>query len=165
MAAKTIQDIALLAGVSKATVSRVINNKPDVEPETRARILQIMQDQGFTPDIIATIQGGGRSRFVGVLVPSLRLPLIPEILRGVAEVVESTQYELILYSITHQEERSSVLDHVLSKKKKLISGLLAMLPGKAAPHLAELHEEGFPIVMIDDQGTPSSSPWIGTDNR
>ena len=160
MAAKTIQDIARLAGVSKATVSRVINDKPDVDPETRARIWQIMEEQGFTPDIIATIQGGGRSHFVGVLVPSLRLPLIPEILRGVAEVIESTPYELILYSITHQEERSNTLDQILSRKKKLISGMLAMLPGQSAPHLAALHEDGFPIVMIDDQGTPMSTPWV-----
>src|SRR5262249_29924755 len=161
----TIQDIARLAGVSKATVSRVINHKPDVDPETRERIWHIIDEQGFTPDIIATIQGGGRSRFVGVLIPTLRWPLVPEILRGVAEVVEDTSYELILYNITHSEERSTAIDHILSKKKKLISGLLALLPGKASPHLAELYDEGFPIVMIDDQGTPLDTPWVGVENR
>ncbi len=161
----TIQDIARLAGVSKATVSRVINHKPDVDPETRERIWRIIDEQGFTPDIIATIQGGGRSRFVGVLIPTLRWPLVPEILRGVAEVVEDTSYELILYNITHSEERRTAIDHILSKKKKLVSGLLALLPGKSALHLVEFYDEGFPIVMIDDQGIPLDTPWIGVENR
>jgi LacI family transcriptional regulator len=162
----TIQDIARIAGVSKATVSRVLNHKPDVDPATRERILRIIDEQGFTPDIVATIQGGGRSRFVGVLAPSLlRFPLIPEILRGVAEIIESTTYELIMYSIAHSEERSTAIDQILSRKKKLISGLLAMLPGQTAYHLDELYDEGFPLVMIDDQIPPLKMPWVGVDNR
>ena len=46
----TIQDIARLAGVSKATVSRVLNQKPDVDPTTRERILRIIEEQGYTPN-------------------------------------------------------------------------------------------------------------------
>lgn len=49
----TIHDIARLAGVSTATVSRVLNNKPDVDPLTRERVLRIMQERGFQPDPLA----------------------------------------------------------------------------------------------------------------
>ncbi|HEX6110499.1 MAG TPA: helix-turn-helix transcriptional regulator, partial [Ktedonobacteraceae bacterium] len=49
----TIQDIARLAGVSKTTISRVLNNKPDVDPATRERILRIIDEQGFIPSIAA----------------------------------------------------------------------------------------------------------------
>ena len=72
----TILDIARLAGVSKATVSRVLNSKPDVDPATRERILHIMEEQGFVPSIAASGLAGGRSRLLGALVPSLTLSLI-----------------------------------------------------------------------------------------
>lgn len=75
----TIQDIARLAGVSKATVSRVLNHKPDVAPNTREGILRIMQEQGFVPSIMAAGLAGGRPRIIRVLVPSLIWPFIPEI--------------------------------------------------------------------------------------
>src|SRR5437879_13664594 len=73
----TIQDIARLAGVSKATVSRVLNQKPDVDPATRERILRIMDEQGFVPSIADSGLAGGRRRLLGVLVHTLTWPIIP----------------------------------------------------------------------------------------
>ena len=160
----TINDIARLAGVSKATVSRVINQKPDVDPATRARILRIMDEQGFVPSITAAGLAGGRTRLIGVLIPSLTWPLMPEIMRGIGEIVEQSAYELIVYSISHEQDRSAVIDRILAAK--LTEGLLAVYPGQAAGYLSELHESGYPVVMLDDQGAPSgSTPWVGADNR
>ena len=163
----TIMDIAHLAGVSKATVSRVLNQKPDVDPATRERILRIMEEQGFVPNIAASGLAGGRSRLLGALVPSLTWPLVPELMRGVGEVVGSTSYELILYSITdvnHEKDRSDVIDRIVGSR--LASGLLAVFPGPTAKHLAKLHSPDFPVVLIDDQGVPpEGTPWISVDNR
>ena len=163
----TIQDIARLAGVSKATVSRVLNQKPDVDPATRERILRIMDEQGFVPSIAAAGLAGGRSRLLGMLVPSLTWPLIPEIIRGVGDVIEATSYELILYSITdvnHEKDRSDVIDRIV--RTKLAAGLLAIFPGPSALHLGELHKRDFPVVLLDDQGLPpENTPWISADNR
>ncbi len=160
----TINDIARLAGVSKATVSRVINQKPDVDPATRARILQIMDEQGFVPSATAAGLAGGRTRLIGVLVPSLTWPLIPQIMRGIGEIVEQSPYELILYSISHEQDRSAVIDRILAAK--LAAGLLAVYPGQATGYLSDLHDTGYPVVMLDDQGAPTgSTPWVGADNR
>ena len=163
----TIVDIARMAGVSKATVSRVLNQKPEVEPATRERILRIMEEHGFVPSIAASGLAAGRSRLVGALVPSLTWPLIPELIRGVGEVVGSTSYELILYSITdvnHEKDRSDVIDRILGTR--LASGLLAVFPGPSAKHLAELHSRDFPVVLVDDQGIPpEGTPWVGVDNQ
>lgn len=160
----TINDIARLAGVSKATVSRVINQKPDVDPETRARILRIMNEQGFTPSIAAAGLAGGRTRLIGVLIPSLTWPLMPEIMRGIGEIVEQSAYELVVYSVSHEQDRSSVIDRILAAK--LNEGLLAVYPGQATSYLSELHESGYPVVMLDDQNEPvGSTPWVGADNR
>ena len=164
----TIRDIARFAGVSKATVSRVLNQKPDVDPDTRERILRIMEEQAFLPSITASSLAGGRSRLIGVLIPSLTWPLIPEIMRGVSEMVIQTPYELLLYSITHEQDRNEkdqgdVINRILATQ--LAASLLAVFPGQSARYLTRLHEQGFPIVMIDDQVKPTSIPWVSADNR
>lgn len=163
----TIHDIARLAGVSKATVSRVLNQKPDVDPATRERILRIMDEQGFVPSITAADLAGGRSRLIGMLIPALTWPLIPEVMRGVAEIVGDTSYELVLYSINssnHEKVRSDIIDRILGTK--LTSGLLAVYPGHSAQYLMKLHKQGFPVVMLDDQILPPEHmPWVGADNR
>ena len=163
----TIKDIAHLADVSTATVSRVLNQKQDVDPKTRERILRIMEEQGFVPNIAASGLAGKRSRLLGALVPSLTWPLVPELMRGVGEVVGSTSYELILYSITdvnHEKDRSDVIDRIVGTR--LVAGLLAVFPGPSAKHLAKLHSHDFPVVLIDDQSKlPENTPWIHVDNR
>ncbi|HEY4387444.1 MAG TPA: LacI family DNA-binding transcriptional regulator [Ktedonobacteraceae bacterium] len=163
----TIQDIAKQAGVSKATVSRVLNHKPDVDPETRHRILAIIDEQGFVPSIVASGLAGGRSRLIGVLIPALTWPLIPELMRGVGEIIEHTAYELVLYSVNdsnHEKDRSDIIDHILSSR--LVAGLLAIYPGQSVQHLKMLHKQGMPVVMLDDQELPPEElPWVGANQR
>ena len=159
----TITDIARLAVVSKATVSRVLNHRPDVDPATRARVKRIIDEQGFVPNLVATVHAGGRSRFVGVLVQSLIWPLIPDVMLGVSDLVTGTDYELILYNITHTEDCASSIDRVFAKN--LTSGILAIFPGQSVQYLETLADQGQPIVIIDDQGKPTRAPWVGADNR
>jgi LacI family transcriptional regulator len=164
----TIQDIARLAGVSKATVSRVLNGKPDVDPATRERILHIMQEQTFVPSIVASSLAGGRSRLIGVVIPPLTWPLITEILRGVSEAVERSPYELLLYSVAHdqgdhEKNKGTVINRILASH--LASGLLAVYPGAAAQHLTNLYDQGFPVVIIDDREQPTHVPWVSADNQ
>lgn len=163
---RTIEDIARLAGVSKATVSRVLNHKPDVDPATRERILRVVEEEGFVPSITASGLAGGRSRLIGVLVASFTWPLIADIIRGVAEVIEKSPYELVLYSVNdtlREYDKSDVIDHILATK--LTAGLLIIVPGHSSRYIARLHKHGFPVVMIDDQELPVNVPWIGADNR
>lgn len=163
----TIQDVARLANVSTGTVSRVLNNKPDVDPMTRERILHIVKERGYVPSITAAGLAVGRNRLISVLVPALTWPLVSELMLSVAEIVEETSYEIVLYSIStsnHERDCSKVIDRILATK--LTAGLLAVFPGQSAWHLTELHQHGFPVVLIDDQHAPVEGiPWIGADNR
>lgn len=172
----TIRDIARLAGISTATVSRTLNHKPDVDPETRERIMRIVNEHQYVPNGTASRLAGGRSRLFGVLVPSLTWPLMPNILQGIAEVVEQTAYELVLYSIIHRVDRSALIDRILATG--LIDGLIAVYPDgiarvessdaldrEASNHLSRVYEQGFPVVILDDQSLHGRIPWIGPDNR
>jgi LacI family transcriptional regulator len=160
----TIEDIAHLAGVSKATVSRVLNNKPDVKPETRDRILQIIEEHDFIPSMAASGLASGQGQLIGMLVPSFTWPLIPELMRGVASVLAETPYELVLYSINdadQERDRTEVINRVLATQ--LTAGLLAVFPGAASKDLTRLYHQGFPVVIIDDQ-LEQTTPWVGVDN-
>jgi LacI family transcriptional regulator len=159
----TIQDIARLAGVSKATVSRVINQKPDVDAVTRERILRIMDEYDFVPNAAASGLAGGHTHLLGVMVPSLTWPLMPQIMLGIGESVEQSVYEVVLYSMSQQQDYPVVLDQIVNSR--LIAALLAIFPGKAKDQLLRLHQQGFPVVMLDDQNPPSSLPSVGTDHR
>jgi LacI family transcriptional regulator len=159
----TIQDIARLAGVSKATVSRVINQKPDVDVVTRERIMRIMDEYDFVPNAAASGLAGGHTHLLGVLVPSLTWPLMPQIMLGIGEFVEQSTYEVVLYSMSQQQDYPVVLDQIVNSR--LVAALLAIFPGKAKDHLLRLHEQGFPLVMLDDQNPPSPLPSVGTDHR
>ncbi len=176
----TIQDIARLAGVSHSTVSRVLNKKPDVDAATRERVLRVVREQGFVPNLAATRLAGGRSQILGVLVPplswpyiqditqgtistSLEWPIVPEIMRGVTESISASPYELLLYSISQHKDHREIIQRILATQ--LISGLLAILPDGAADQLLTVHEQGLPVVLIDDQGSHPDLPWVGTDNR
>ncbi len=163
---RTIGDIARLAGVSKATVSRVLNNKPDVDAETRRRILRIMQEEGFVPSITAAGLARGHSRMIGALVPTFTWPFVPEIVKGVAEAIGATTYELVLYSVNERASergKDNILDHILASN--LVAGLLAIMPRQSLRHVMRLYESGFPVVLVDDQTTPPDAPWVCADNH
>ena len=158
----TIQDIARLAGVSKATVSRVLNNNPSVDPVLAERVTSIVREHRFVPNVTATGLARGRSRLIGVLAPPLTWPSVPEIMHGVAEYLEHTSYEVVLYSIGFERNHSDVLDHILSMR--MVAGLLAIFPGELSRHLTDRFQQGLPLVIIDDQEEPASLPWVGIDN-
>ncbi len=162
----TIGDIARLAGVSKATVSRVLNHKPDVDPATRERILRIVEEQNFVPSVAASNLARGTSRLIGVLIPSLTQPFMQDVLRGIAETIEQTPYELVLYSANrtmHGKDKSRLIDNILATQ--LTAGVLSMFIGESVHHLVQLHKSGFPVVVIDDQEKPDVEiPWLEADN-
>jgi LacI family transcriptional regulator, galactose operon repressor len=158
----TIEDIARLAGVSKATVSRVLNQKSNVDPATRERVLRVINEKRFVPSITASGLAGGRSRLIGLLTPPLTWPTISEIMHGVAEAIERSSYEIVLYSIGRARDHSDILDRILDMR--LTSGLIAILPGQLGEHLVDLYEQGLPIVEIDDQEPLTPMPWVGIDN-
>jgi len=160
----TIDNIAHLAGVSRTTVSRVLNHKPDVDSVTRERILRIIEEQHFVPSTTASGLAGGRSRLIGMLIPAWAWPLIPDLTPGIVEVIKQTPYELVLYSINDEDierDRSEVINRLLASQ--LTAGLLAIFPNRASQHLTRLYKQGFPVVTIDDQEV-QVTPWVSADN-
>src|SRR5215472_13981086 len=101
----TILDIAQLAGVSPATVSRVINRRPDVDKQTRERVLRIIAEKGYVPSITAAGLAGGRNRLIGMLLPLFTWPILADLVRGISEILKQTSYELVLYTFDDEERK------------------------------------------------------------
>lgn len=92
----TIKDIARLSGVSTQTISRVINQKPDVSPETRERILEIIKQTGYQPSAVARSLIRQRSYTLGVIIAGLKYQGISQTLNGITEQADQEGYSLLL---------------------------------------------------------------------
>ncbi|MEV4415221.1 LacI family DNA-binding transcriptional regulator [Catellatospora sp. NPDC049609] len=157
----TIADIARLAGVSKATVSRVLNGRPDVDQATQARIQEIMAETGYVPSARAVGLASGRTRTIGVLAPSLRTPWMPELLQGVADGLEPTGYGLLLHAAAG--DGPALERFAASVRGHAVDGVLAVEPGGAVDQLRELHRGGLPVLVVETGGRPSGLPAVGAD--
>jgi LacI family transcriptional regulator len=161
----TIQDIARLADVSRRTVSRVLNHRPDVDRETRARVQRVIDEHGYIPSLTAAGLAGGRNRLVGMLLPTFTWPIIADLLRGITEILKQTSYELVLYTFDDEDlnrDRRVVINRLLATQ--LAAGFLAVFPGRQlSAQLTELYHQGTPVVIIDDQ-QEQVTPWVRADN-
>lgn len=160
----TIEDIARLAGVSRGTVSRVLNRRPDVDRETRARVLRVIEEQGYVPSLTAAGLAGGRNRLIGMVVPVFTWPILGELVRGITEILNRTAYELVLYTFNDEDlnrDRRDIINRLLATQ--LTAGLLAAYPGALSDQLTELYSQGVPVVVIDDQRM-QTVPWVRADD-
>src|SRR5690349_891872 len=83
----TIREIARAAGVSIATVSRVMNGRPDVAPDTREAVLRVVRDHGFSTNRSARALSGGRTGLIGVTIPIIESAYFASILAGASEAL------------------------------------------------------------------------------
>lgn len=158
----TIAEVARRARVSKTTVSRVLNNKADVDAATAIRVREVIAATGYIPSAGAVGLARGVTRTVGMLVPGLTWPWMGEVLQGVADVVEAKGYGLLLNTANRGADSLAQFSRQVSAKA--FDGLLLIEPPDAVRHLRVLHDSGLPVVVIDDRGRLPSFPSVGTSN-
>jgi LacI family transcriptional regulator len=159
----TIMDVAQEAGVSYATVSRVVNNKGYIKPETRERVMRAVTRLGYVVNQQARSLASGRSQVVGLLVPGLETAYIGEIIRGIDEELVGASYDLMLYTAHRRRTRESA--YVATLTQGMVDGLLLVLPRDPSAYLETLRQRGFPYVLIDHQGVDDIGPAVGATNR
>ena len=162
----TIADIAEKAGVSKATVSRVLNNRPEgVGAETRARIQQIVSDTGFQPSGVARGLATGKSRSVGLIIPDIANPFHPLLVRGVEDALSQSGYSLFLCNSARDIVKEKEYVRVLMEKG--VDGvILNSAESDCDCQLELLEKKGIPFVLLDRLIEGSSSRvGVFVDNR
>src|SRR5438093_7727151 len=156
----TIRDIASAAGVSIATVSRVLNDRPDVSAETRESVLRVVRAHGFTTNRNARALSGGRTGLVGVTLPIVEAAYFAFILSGAAEALYEQDMRMVLCPTLHQHEREvTLLDRLMHGTT---DGAVLMLPEESNAELKALQRTGYSFVVVDprvqlDEGIPAVS--------
>ena len=105
----TIYDVARLSGLSIATVSRVLNSPEQVTPETRDKVLKVIDELGYVPRAEARARAIKGTRRIGVLTPFFTSPSFVERLRGIAYILGKTNFELIVYTVDSSSRLSAYL--------------------------------------------------------
>jgi len=158
-----IQDIAHSMGLSKATVSRALNGKQDVDSQTRKRVLEVAGRLGYVPSASARALSNGHSNTLGLLVPSLTWPWMLEVIRGVADAIEQSHYSLMLYTTAGGPESARAF---ISQAfpASFIDGLALVVPPGMQDYIHDLARQGLPVVVIDDRGDHPEFPAVATTN-
>jgi LacI family transcriptional regulator len=143
----TIRQIADLAGVSIATVSRVLNGRDDVAPETREVVTRVIRENGYTANRSARgLSAGGRTGLVGVLVPLIYPAYFSGMLAGASEALAELEMQIVLSPTAGEHDREvSVLD----KLHGVTEGALLMQPEESSAELVRLLDDGYRFVVLD----------------
>lgn len=144
----TIKDVAREAGVSVASVSRVMNGHGNVLPETKERILEVVERLRYTPHVGARELITKRTRVIGVLLPDLYGEFFSELIRGVDAAAREQKLHLLLSS-AHGDAAEMVA--AVQAMRGRAEGLLIMAPHLDAAWLAERIDETTPVVFINSQ--------------
>lgn len=140
----TINEVAKRAGVSKATVSRVLNNRP-VSSETQAKVLKAMRELKYQPNAQARGLSLRQAKIIGLIAPDLRGDFYGPVILGIEEVLQRNDFNLIVSRAQSKEYR---LAKMLKEKK--VDGLIIATPRRIGEKgILALKKDNFPVVVID----------------
>lgn len=153
----TLEEVAQLAGVSRSTVSRVVNQHPNVRPEVRERVWKVIRQTGYQPHAAARSLASRRSRVIGLIIPQAVTtlftdPYFPVLLRGIADSCNAHNYHLMLSLFSHRRvhdprTRQDLLYQQILRSRYLDGVVVASAP-LDDPIFSRLLEESVPFVII-----------------
>src|ERR687893_1947748 len=164
-AAVTLRDVARVAGVHAATVSRALNEetRPLVNEETARRVLKAAEELGYQPNPIARGLKTNRSYTIGVLIPDLTNPLFPPILRGIEDRLEEDGYTPLMANTDNDPERERIDWHAMRARQ--VDGIVAATARRDHGLLDELVDSGIPVVLVNRRAPDSGVPSATADDR
>ena len=165
----TIKDVAQLAGVSVATVSRVVNSTCAVRRQTADAVFAAAKSLGFRPNLMGRNLRSTRTRTIGVMLPMLNHPVFAECLQGIETAAQDNNHVVAVSSSGYRPESEERSSEVLLQQR--VDGLILTVADAAcSPVLDKLDAEGIPYVLVFNQvaaGTNSSTytrPSVCVDN-
>ena len=163
----TLEEIARLSGVSRSTVSRVINQQPNVSQDVRKRVLEVIQETGYQPNLAARTLASNRSFMIGLLLPRsvssfFADPYFPRLTQGVAQACNQYDYTLGLFLIGSKEDEEKIFPRV--SRKGMLDGILIQ-SGQIGDQLIDrLADSNLPVVVIGRPFQSGDVSFIDVDN-
>lgn len=142
----TSRDVARLAGVSQATVSRVLHGSANIAPETRARVLAVFEETGYQPNAAATSMRTRRTGTIGVVVGRITNPFYPQVLDALGAELEPHGLRLILWDATTGPGERAAIEAIDQQR---IDGLVFTTATASSPALQHAIDRRAPIVLVN----------------
>jgi DNA-binding LacI/PurR family transcriptional regulator len=160
----TISDVSKHAGVSIATVSRVLNNTLPVSEDTATKVRAAIKELNFIPNSSARVLAGGKTHVLGLIIPEIAaLSLIP-LLAGIETTTRSMGYGLLIYASGADSIPGEKIRHILNENNT--DGMLVYVNSLDEGELTRLNQIGFPVVLLHHTPPKNLSiPYITFHNK
>lgn len=145
----TLKEVAAELGVSTMTVSRAINDLPNVNPKTKKKILDVATKMGYRPNHVAKSLVSSRTYTIGVVIPEISHSFFPEVVRGIEEAANKKNYQIFLTNTSDDfEKECKVIDALQSKR---VDGILvsSSLTSEDASYYTQVINSNLPLVFFD----------------
>ena len=144
-----LKDIALQLGLSVPTVSRALNNKPDIGPETKKKVVDLARALNYQPNQFAINFKNQQTYIIGVVIPQIVHHFFSNVISGIINKAEKEGYSIMLFQ--SNESYESEYKGVNTFQKSMIDGLIISLSDNTSDyqHLINLQEHKIPVVLID----------------
>lgn len=164
----TLEDIAELAGVSRSTVSRVVNEQPNVRANVRKRVLEVIENTGYRPNVAARTLASQRSWTIGLILPlSVSFfftdPYYPHLTKGIAQTCNQYDYTLALFLVNSKEDEEKMFPRV--SRRGLLDGVIV----QSGHHgdqgiIGRLVDVEMPFVVVGRPFRSDNVSYIDIDN-
>jgi len=153
----TLEEVAKLAGVSRSTVSRVVNQHPNVRPEVRERVWEVIRQTGYQPHAAARSLATRRTRVIGLIIPQAVTtlftdPYFPILIRGIADACNAHNYHLMLSLFSRRRVQESRARQDLLYQQVLrgryLDGVVVSSAPLDDPIFPRLLEDGVPFIIV-----------------
>lgn len=162
MAAASVRDVALRAGVSVGTVSNVLNRPDKVTAETVARVMGAIDDLGFIRNDAARQLRAGHSKTIGLVVLDVRNPFFTDVARGAEDEAASAGLTVILGNSDENSDREAAYLDLFEEQR--VHGVLISPFGDITARLQRLRQRGIPAVLVDRSSGDASFSSVSVDD-
>lgn len=164
----TLDDIGKLAGVSRATVSRVINNYPHIKPEVRERVEKIISETGYRPNKIAQSLASDRTNIIGLVIPNtaqtiLSDPYFLHLISGITQACNGYSLTLTLFLFHSMNEEAQISHSLFSTN--LVDGLIITADRKENPFVRQVIAQDIPFVFVGRPHIKVPIPYVNVMNE
>lgn len=163
----TLEDIAQQAGVSRSTVSRVVNDQPNVRESVRKRVLEVIQTTGYHPNAAARTLASQRSWMIGLVLPRgvssfFSDPYFPRLTQGIAQACNHYNHTLALFLVSSKEDEEKIFPRI--SRRGLLDGILVQSGQPDEQLIDRLVKASIPLVVAGRPFHTDNLSYIDVDN-
>ncbi|MDY0289636.1 MAG: substrate-binding domain-containing protein [Sphaerochaeta sp.] len=159
----TIQDVATKAGVSIATVSRIVNNLPGYSENTRLRVEKVIEELGYSPNAMARGLVNKKTDVIGVLLPSVTSRFSNELLRGIERIAQNKGKSVIVCNTDRNGART--MEYLKTLREQRVDGILYISEWLTDEYGQFLHDLDIPVVLVATHRDSFPFSYVKIDDK